>query len=81
MKIKDQITGIGTIETYTMIYSRNQNPSYAVIYGRTLDNCRFIARTQNHPEIFKQLTSENMIGQKIKIAFNPSKNMNIADFA
>ncbi|MDA3791372.1 MAG: hypothetical protein PF503_23095 [Desulfobacula sp.] len=81
VKIKDQVTGIGTIETYTVIYSTDQNPSYAVIYGKTRDNCRFIARTQNHPEIFKQLTSENMVGQKIKIAFNPSKNMNIADFA
>ncbi|MBU0464021.1 MAG: hypothetical protein KKD21_11940 [Proteobacteria bacterium] len=81
VKIKDQVTGIGTIETYTVIYSTDQNPSYAVVYGKTRDNCRFIARTQNHPEIFKQFTSENMVGQKVNINFSPSKNMNIADFA
>lgn len=79
--IKDQVTGTGTIETYTVIYSMDQNPRYAVVYGKTRDNCRFIARMQNHPDIFKQLTSENMVGKKINIAFNPSKNMNIADLA
>jgi len=79
VKIKDRVTGMGTIETYTVIYSTDHAPAYAVVYGKTRDNCRFIARTQNHPDIFKQLTSENMVGQKININFYPSQNMNIAD--
>ncbi|MBU8848182.1 MAG: hypothetical protein KOO64_01490 [Desulfobacterales bacterium] len=77
--IKDQINGPGTIETYTIIYSMDQKPSYAVLYGKTRDNFRFIARTQSHPDIFKQLTSENRVGQKVNISFNSSRNMNIAD--
>ncbi|MBT3178725.1 MAG: hypothetical protein HOG03_06285 [Desulfobacula sp.] len=81
VKIKNQVTGIGTIETYTVIYSTDQSPSYAVIYGKTPDNYRFIARAKSHPEIFKQLTSQNMVGQKIDIVFNSSKNMNIAELA
>ncbi len=81
VKIKDKVTGIGTIETYTVIYSTDHSPSYAVIYGKTLDNFRFIARTQNNKEIFKQFTTENMVGQKVNINFYPSKNMNIADLA
>ncbi|MCK5164683.1 MAG: hypothetical protein KAQ72_13245 [Desulfobacula sp.] len=79
VKIKDQVNGPGTIETYTIIYSMNQEPSYAVIYGKTLDNYRFIARTPNHPDIFKLLTSKNMVGQKVNIGFNSSQNINIAD--
>ncbi len=79
VKIKDQVTGKGIIETYTVIYSTDLTPSYAVIYGKTLDNYRFIARTQNHPDIFKQLTSENMVGKKINVAHQLSKDLNLAD--
>jgi len=79
VRIKDQVNGPGTIETYTIIYADNHEPSYAVLYGKTRDNFRFIARTPNHPDIFKQLTSKNMVGQKVNIAFDPSINMNIAE--
>ncbi|MCP3872966.1 MAG: hypothetical protein GY699_07405 [Desulfobacteraceae bacterium] len=77
--IKNQVTGYGTIETYTVIHSLDQTPNYAVLYGMTQDNCRFIARTQNHPDIFNQLISKNMVGQQVNIRFNHDKNMNIAD--
>ncbi len=79
VEIKGQVTGIGIIETYTIIYAMDQTPSYAVLYGKTPDNFRFIARTQSHPDIFSQLTSKNRVGQKVKVKFDPSRNMNIAD--
>ncbi|MCK5349840.1 MAG: hypothetical protein KAJ25_10650, partial [Desulfobacula sp.] len=79
--IKRQVNGPGTIETYTIIYSLDQKPLYAVLYGKTRDNFRFIARTQSHPDIFKQLTLKNRVGQKVNIRFDSSKNMNIADLA
>lgn len=79
VRIKDQVNGSGTIETYTIVYKINHEPSYAVLYGKTRDNFRFIARTPDHPDIFKQLASKSRVGQKVKITFNPSKNMNIAD--
>jgi len=79
VEIKDQVTGIGIIETYTIIYAMDQNPSYAVLYGKTPDNFRFIARTQNHPDIFNHLTKKNRVGQKVTVKFDPSRNMNIAD--
>lgn len=79
VRIKDQVTGTGTIETYTIIYSKDQQPSYAVLYGKTRDNYRFIARTQSHPDIFKKLTSMNCVGQNVNIIFDPSQNMNIAE--
>jgi acetyl-CoA C-acetyltransferase len=81
VKIKDQVNGPGIIETYTIIYATHNKPYYAVLYGKTRDDFRFIARTRNHPDIFKHLTKKNRVGQKIKISFNPSKNINIADLA
>ena len=79
IKIRDQYNGKGIIETYTIIYTRDHEPSMAVIYGRTHDDFRFIARTQNSPEIISQLTTKNMVGQKVNIAFDSSQNINIAD--
>jgi acetyl-CoA C-acetyltransferase len=78
VKIKNQVNGGGTIETYTIIYARNHKPLYAVIYGRTDDNFRFIANTHNDIDIFNMLSKKNMVGQKVNITFSPSKNINIA---
>jgi len=79
VKIKAQVTGPGTIETYTIIYSQDHTPSYAVVYGKTPDNFRFIARTRTHPDIFRQLTAENRVGQKVSLQFDSSRQVNIAD--
>jgi len=79
VRIQDQVNGPGTIETYTVIYTAEHEPSYVVLYGRTRDNFRFIARMQSHPDIFRLFTSENMVGRKVNIGFNSSENINIAD--
>ncbi len=79
VKIIDRVNGKGTIETYTIIYSLDRKPSYAVIYGKTRDNFRFIARTRNHPDIFKQLATQNRVGHGVSIKFDPATNMNIAE--
>ncbi|MCF6248543.1 MAG: OB-fold domain-containing protein, partial [Desulfobacula sp.] len=77
-KIKEQMNGTGTIETYTVIYSSDGQPSYAVIYGRTKKGCRFISNTQNALDIYQALMSENRIGQRVSVVFDASKNVNVA---
>ncbi len=79
VKIQEQAGHPGIIQTYTVIYSLDQSPSYAILYGMTEDNLRFIARTRSHPDIFQVLTSENMVGKRVNLVFNKEKNMNIAD--
>jgi acetyl-CoA C-acetyltransferase len=79
VKIKDQVTGTGTIETYTVIYATDQTPSYAVVYGKTRDHFRFIANTPPHPDIFTALTSENWVGRNVRLHFDRSRNVNMAD--
>jgi acetyl-CoA C-acetyltransferase len=80
VQIKDQVTGMGVVETYTIVFSTDQKPSYAVLYGKTHDHFRFIARTRSHPDIFNELTSANRVGQRVKIHFDSARRMNIAEF-
>ena len=78
VKIQSRVNGDGRIETYTIIYKRNHEPAYGVIYGRTGDNLRFIANTEDDKEIFTRLSSKNRVGEKVNIKFNRKKNINIA---
>ena len=81
VRIKTEVYNeAGIIETYTVIYNRDMTPAYAVVYGRTRDGFRFIARTPNHYGIFNRLTSENQVGKKVEIRFDPSMGLNIASF-
>ncbi|MCG8637462.1 MAG: hypothetical protein MI863_26785 [Desulfobacterales bacterium] len=73
-------SGTGTIETYTIIYNRDQTPAYAVIYGRTGKNLRFIARTPENREIFQTLAEKNMVGKMVTIENDPKTNLTIARF-
>ncbi|MBU2452050.1 MAG: hypothetical protein KJ668_01910 [Proteobacteria bacterium] len=79
VKIKHQVNGPGTIETYTVIYSMDQKPSYAVLYGKTRDNFRFISRTKDHPDIFKLLITKSQVGQPVALKFDVTQNINIAE--
>lgn len=79
MPIIDTYTGEGFIDTYTIVYSKDQKPKYAVIYGRNKDNYRFIAQTRNHKDIFDRLTSDCCVGSKIKVIHDDKTKMNIAE--
>ncbi len=79
VRIVEQASGTGMIETYTIIYRRDMQPDYALIYGRTCDSLRFIARTRSDPEIFRLLATTCMVGAKVKLEFDSSCNMNIAE--
>ena len=78
--IDDQATGKGTIETYTIVHARDHSPAYAVIYGRTAKGHRFIARTLQDPDVFKQLSSQNMVGRSVTLRFDPKKKLTLALF-
>lgn len=80
LEIDEQPTGSGTIETYTVVHARDHSPAYAVLYGRTSKGKRFIARTLSHPDIFKQLSSQSMVGESVTFRFDPKQNMTIALF-
>jgi acetyl-CoA C-acetyltransferase len=76
--IRPEVNDTGVIETYTVIYNRDRAPSHAVVYGKTLDGYRFIARTPVHPEVFTRLTYQNQVGQPVRIRFDAYSGINIA---
>ncbi len=63
--------GNGVIETYTIVYHPDQTPAYAVIYGRTRQGQRFVARTANDPDLFAALSGRDMVGHTVRLAHDP----------
>jgi hypothetical protein len=43
----DKPSGKGTIESYTIIYGKDGQPTIGVVIGRRPDNARFIAMTND----------------------------------
>ncbi len=80
VKIDDQAVGRGTIETYTIVYTRDQSPAYAAVYGRTAKGHRFIAQTLPDPEVFKLLSSQSMVGESVTLRFDREKKLTLALF-
>ncbi len=78
VQIAERADGTGIIETYTVIFSPDRTAAYAVIYGKTQDGFRFVARSQEDASVFHLLMSENQIGQKVRIQFDAAKQVNIA---
>jgi len=80
LKIDDQASGRGIIETYTIIYNQDQSPAYAVLYGRTAKGVRFIAQTLPDPEVFQLLSSQSMVGESITLKFDLKSKQTIGLF-
>ena len=73
-------SGTGIVETYTIVYNRDKTPAYAVIYGRTEQGKRFIARTPENRRVFQMLAAKNMVGRQVLLARNPETGLTIATF-
>ncbi len=65
--IAEQASGDGSIETYTVIYDREQQAARALVYGRTADGLRFVANTDGSAASFAALTGENQVGRKVRL--------------
>ena len=70
--------GTGIVETYTVVYNRDRQPAYAVIYGRTENGMRFIARTPDDRGIFEMLMTRSMVGEKVIL--EDGQNLTVARF-
>ncbi len=80
VKIMEKASGRGVVETYSVYYSRDQQPTRAVIYGKTDQGLRFVARPPSTPDIFKLLTTRNQVGRPVRLRHDPLENENIAEF-
>lgn len=78
IEIIDRPAGPGTIETYTVKFSREGRPAEAVLYGRTETGLRFVAKTTPEASILKLLISENRVGHPVRLRHHDKAGINIA---
>ena len=74
-----QPSGTGIIETYTVIYSRQGAPSHAIIYGKTQDGLRFVAASRDVDGTIPALVTQNHVGNKVQLIWNPKQQATMAD--
>ena len=73
-------SGFGTIETYTVIYARDQSAETGLVYGTTETGLRFIANSPADAATFARLTGENLIGTRVRLSHDAARGINIAAF-
>ena len=76
-----QASGSGVIETYTVIYRRDQSPERGLLYGRTDNGLRFVANCDDNPAAIDFLTHENRVGTRVVLHHDTATNINRARFA
>lgn len=75
--VAEQASGGGTLETYTVIYDRDQQPRRALLYGRTDAGLRFIANTSGDAASFTALSNDNLVGSAVQL--RQQGDVNIAE--
>ena len=77
--IAAEANGQGTLETYTVIYDRQQQPARALMYGRLDDGRRFVANSDGSAASFAALSGENQVGRQVRV--RAAGGLNIAELA
>lgn len=72
--------GAGRLETYTVIYGRDQRPERGLLYGRTDEGLRFVANSVADEQTFQRLTHENRVGARVSLSHDPVRGINVAAF-
>ena len=68
-------SGTGIVETYTVIYDRDNEPNQGIVIGRLKDGRRFLANTPQDRTLLENLTTRDTIG--IAGHIRRQKNLNI----
>jgi len=70
--------GAGTVETYTVVFDREGEPKFGVVFGRLEDGSRFIASTEPDRELLRWMTQEEMVGRRLTVRHDGETGRNIA---
>ena len=60
--------GGGVIETWTVVYDREQRPARGIVYGRTDAGLRFVANLPHDDAVYAEFTGENVVGRRVDLA-------------
>ena len=70
----EEANGKGTVETYTVINSR-EGPNKAIIIGRLENRKRFVANTKKDDNLLNKMMQNEMLNTKGTIKFENSRNI------
>lgn len=76
--IVEALNGRGVIETYTVIYAGDGVPSHAILFGRTAEGRRFIARAERDPAFLDALTTTCCVGREVDVRHEGAPGLNLA---
>lgn len=66
--------GEGVLDTYTIIYNREQQPACSLFYGHTPEGLRFVANGVPDPEVYAALSASNQIGRRLRLRARDGRN-------
>ena len=66
--------GEATVETYTVVHSRN-GPDQGIVIGRLDDGKRFIANTEKDPKILQLMSQEEMLNKRGYVSGDGKRNI------
>jgi acetyl-CoA C-acetyltransferase len=75
----EEAEGAAVVETYTVAYDREGNPSQGIVIGRlTADSgARFVANTPDDAALLARMTSEEFVGQAGRVTHDASSQRNV----
>lgn len=71
-ELAELVAGSGTIDTYTVVYGR-QEPTYAVVIGHVADGRRFIARSDD-AETLAPMIAHDPLGRAVRVSNDGARN-------
>ena len=70
----EEANGKGSIETYTVVNSR-EGPKKAIVIGRLEDGKRFVANTKKDENLLNKMMQNEMLNAKGTVKFENSQNI------
>jgi acetyl-CoA C-acetyltransferase len=72
--------GTLTIEGYTIIYNREQEPKEGIVIGKLDSKRRTLAFIKESPKILRGISKQELVGKRVGINYDEELNGNIINF-
>lgn len=80
VNVVNEATGKGVVESYVVVYGREEQPNAATVLGRDENGNRFLASVKPDGGIIEQMTREEPIGRSGKVEYDASTLTNLFYF-
>jgi len=78
-KFINTANGKAYIETYTVMFDKERNPIFSILFGRLTNKTRFIANTINDKNLLTEMTNKDYLKATGKVINKDNKNIFIPD--